>query len=99
MATNGDKITSENGKKRIIFTLKAEPGSNVFVAGTFNDWKADKKRLVDKTEDGTYSCTLMLAPGQYEYKFKINDEWLIDESNSSFTRNQFGTLNSVLTVL
>ena len=45
-----------------------------------------------------YTLTIVLVPGTYEYKFVINDEWVLDEANPNFAANDFGTLNSVLTV-
>lgn len=89
---------SANGKKRVILTVSTTPGSDVYVAGTFNDWNPDGKQLLDKDGDGNYSGTLMLLPGDYEYKFKVNGDWFIDASNPNFTPNGLGTLNSVLTV-
>ncbi|MDD5600032.1 MAG: glycogen-binding domain-containing protein [Victivallaceae bacterium] len=87
-----------NGKKRVILAVNTTPGSDVYVAGTFNDWNPDTKQLLDKDGSGNYSGTLMLAPGSYEYKFKVNGDWFIDANNPQFTPNGLGTLNSVLTV-
>ena len=92
------KCNSANGKKRVILTVNTTPGSDVYVAGTFNDWNPDKKQLLDKDGNGVYSGILMLSPGDYEYKFKVNDNWFIDANNPNFTANEFGSLNSVLTV-
>ena len=89
---------STASKKRVTFELNAEPGINVPIAGSFNDWKCDKKTLVDKNSDGTYRCTMMLSPGTYEYKFYINDTWCVDPANPNFTQNELGTLNSVIVV-
>ena len=41
---------------------------------------------------------LLLAPGEYEYKFVRDDEWMTDEGNPNFAANDFGTLNSVMKV-
>ena len=37
--------------------------SNVFLAGTFNDWNDAKTRMTDADNDGTYTVTLLLAAG------------------------------------
>ncbi|MDD3118032.1 MAG: glycogen-binding domain-containing protein [Victivallales bacterium] len=84
--------------KKVMFNLKAEPGAAVFVAGTFNNWDAAREQLLDLKGDGNYSCTMTLAPGDYEYKFKVDHSWLIDQNNPHFTQNNFGTLNSILEV-
>jgi 1,4-alpha-glucan branching enzyme len=89
---------SANCKKRVILTVNTTPGSDVYVAGTFNDWNPEKKQLLDKDGSGNYSGTMMLSPGDYEYKFKVNGDWFIDANNPKFTPNGLGTLNSILTV-
>ena len=49
-------------------------------------------------EGACYKLVMELAPGYYEYKFVIDGQWLMDETNHNFAANDFGTLNSVLTV-
>lgn len=86
-------------KKRVVLSVKAEPGSTVYVAGSFNDWNATEKKLVDKRGDGVFTTTLTLAPGIYEYKFIINGIWTLDpDPDRDWTQNGLGTLNSVLRV-
>ena len=80
------------------FSVTAKPGLKVFVAGSFNDWEPELNPMVDAGANGSYRCTLSLAPGYYEYKFVVDGEWVLDESNPNFTSNDFGTLNSVLNV-
>ena len=92
------EVPVANKKRRVTLTLGTARDSEVFVVGTFNDWKLDEKRLVDKEDNGFYSCCLFLAPGAYEYKFRVNGEWLVDLRNPNFVPNQFGSLNSVLMV-
>jgi hypothetical protein len=41
---------------------------------------------------------MMLSPGNYEYKFKVNGDCFINANNPKFTPNGLGTLNSVLTI-
>ena len=38
------------GRKRVEFTTEAPSGSDVFVAGSFNDWDATAKQLEDTSE-------------------------------------------------
>jgi len=92
------KSSNSSSKKRIILTLSAEHGAEVYVAGTFNGWDPSQKQMIDKTGSGNYSCALMLPPGTYEYKFKVNNAWVLDQNNPHFTQNNLGTLNSVLDV-
>jgi len=91
------KATSPK-RRRVKFEVLAEPNSKVFLAGTFNDWSDSAKELTEKDGDGCYSGTLLLAPGEYEYKFIINGDWQIDAENPNFNQNKMGTLNSVVKV-
>jgi 1,4-alpha-glucan branching enzyme len=84
--------------RRIInLEYKDAPGKNVRVAGSFNDWQPVKE-MKDKNNDGTYRCRLMLPPGEYQYKFLVDEKWRSDSSNPDFVPNEFGSLNSVLLV-
>lgn len=86
------------GKKRITFNLEAEPGREVYVAGTFNDWSDVANRLKDKDGSGLYSAILLIAPGIYEYKFIIDGTWCVDPACAEWVQNDCGTLNSLLRV-
>ena len=85
-------------RKRVKFEVLAEPNSKVFLAGSFNAWSDTAKELKEKDGDGCYSGTLLLEPGEYEYKFVINGKWLIDSENPNFNQNKMGTLNSLVKV-
>jgi 1,4-alpha-glucan branching enzyme len=79
------------------FQTKAPPGSKVFVAGTFNNWDPCAKRL-RRSGDGNYAGNLMLTPGRHEYKFVVDDEWMIDSENPQWVPNDMGSVNSVIEV-
>ena len=80
------------------FTCTAGPGHAVALAGSFNDWDPAAAPMADPDGSGCYRCTVSLNSGTYEYKFVVDDEWILDEENSNFAANDFGTLNSVLVV-
>ncbi len=84
------------GKKRVKFEIKTEPGCEVFVAGSFNDWNPKKHKLIFK--NGVYTTSLLVSKGRYEYKFVVNDVWCIDPECPEWVPNEHGSLNSVLTV-
>ena len=90
------KPAKTNGSKRITFTYAGKPGDVVTVHGSFNDWQEAFKVLADKNNDGQFSCTCMLKPGRYEYKFQVNGLWMTDETNPNFVQNAFGSLNNIL---
>jgi len=83
--------------KKVLLTFETRPGTSVLLAGTFNNWALDLA-LTDRDGNGVYTCELALPPGTYEYKFRVDEVWTVDPVNPNFTRNDFGTLNSVLTV-
>ena len=88
---------STKGMRRIQFTLEAPNARQVFVAGDFNGW-SNTRHPLKQGADGTWSVSLMLAPGRYEYKFLVDDSWESDPDNARQSRNVFGTWNNVLIV-
>ncbi len=86
---------NEPKKQRVTFSVRAEPGSTVYLAGTFNNWDPTDKLMADKKGDGLYTATLNLAPGTYEYKFVIDGTWCADPECPDWVQNELGTLNSV----
>ena len=42
---------SAAAEKKVVFTVRAEPGKDVYVSGTFNQWNATGKKMADKRED------------------------------------------------
>lgn len=89
--------TTTNGKK-VSFQMKAEPGSAVFVAGTFNQWDPTQYRLRDKPDSGEFKIKLTVPPGRLEYKFVVNGVWCVDPNCSDWAPNNQGSLNSVISV-
>ena len=87
-----------SGRRNVTFVCEDAPGRQIFVAGSFSDWEP-KYRLTDRAGDGKYSCRILLEPGDYQYKFVVDGEWRLDAANPNFVPNDYGTLNSLLTVL
>ena len=85
-------------KKSVEFKINAMPGSQVYLAGSFTQWSVDQKILKDRNNRGEYRAKVMLEPGVYEYKFIVNDAWMLDPDNPNFNSNGLGTLNSVVVV-
>ena len=85
-------------RRNVTFKLEDAPGREVFVAGCFCNWDPKKHRLTDHEGKGVYTARILLAPGEYQYKFVVNGEWRLDSANPNFVPNEFGTLNSLLKV-
>ena len=84
--------------KAVTFTVHAEQGKAVYLAGSFNEWSTTAKKMAYKAKEGTYAATVQLAPGEYQYKFVIDGTWCADPENVNAVKNDQGTFNSVITV-
>jgi 1,4-alpha-glucan branching enzyme len=84
--------------KKIEFQLAAAPGSQVFVAGTFNNWDSEKTRMKDNPASGHYETVIALPPGKHEYRFVVDGDWCVDPNGAEQVSNVYGSLNSVVTV-
>jgi 1,4-alpha-glucan branching enzyme len=78
-------------------TCEAPQAETVFVAGDFNQWRADDLRL-RQDETGTWKVQVWLAPGRHEYRFIVDGEWKDDPHASARVPNAFGSNNCVLQV-
>ena len=84
--------------KNVTFTVHADKGKAVYLAGVFNEWSLTAKKMAYKAKSGIYAATIKLAPGTYEYKFVIDGTWCSDPENANSVPNDQGTFNSVITV-
>ena len=84
--------------KSVTFTVHADKGKAVYLAGVFNQWSLTAKKMAYKAKSGIYTATVKLAPGSYEYKFVIDGTWCADPENANAVPNDQGTFNSVVTV-
>ena len=90
--------TKKPALKSVTFTVHAEAGQDVRLAGSFTDWETKAKKMTFKKANGVYSATVKLAPGEYQYKFIIGDKWATDDQNAEFVPNDKGTFNSKLVI-
>lgn len=81
----------------VMFKFHAPRGTNVTVAGTFNNWNTTSIKLGHSSK-GTYTAMVLLPFGRYEYKFIVNGDWRNGPDCHEQVPNPFGTTNSVLMV-
>ena len=84
------------GQKRGTTRFSIEPGqgaSEVFLVGDFSDWIPRRMR---RQQDGAFVATVLLPPGEYQYKFVVDGQWVTDPDNPCHTPNPYGTLNSII---
>ena len=87
--------TSEDGNT--VFRLKGyKNAQNVILTGSFNRWDEELFKM-HKTDEG-WAIALQIKPGEYEYKFIVDGNWIEDPENPSKAKNEFGEYNSVINV-
>ena len=91
------KATAKPAKKKTTFKLRAPEATQVFVAGCFNDWDPAADPLTLGGE-GTWTCTLMLEPGEHEYRFVVDGVWWDDPMAEMRRPNDCGCENCVIIV-
>lgn len=68
-------------------------GKSVVVKGSFDNWNAEWPLCHDLNGDGTFGLKLLLCPGKYAYKFKVDQTWTVSDDlpqqkdDSGFTNN------------
>ena len=63
-----------------------------------NDWNIKANKMVE-TSKGVYEISLLLKPGEYEYKFNEAGMFYVTDQNAKdFADDGFGGKNSVLVV-
>jgi 1,4-alpha-glucan branching enzyme len=95
---HGGRAVKKTAGKRVGFQVTVEPGSEVFLAGSFNNWNPRQYRMRDNPGSGHSKTTLVLPPGRYEYKFVVNGDWRADPNCAESMPNDQGSQNSVITV-
>ncbi len=85
-------------KRKVKFFLNNVPeATKVGVAGDFNGWQTEAHPL-KHNRDGTWTTTLSLLPGTYQYRFFVDGEWCDDPTCAARVDNEFGSQNCVIVV-
>jgi len=91
------KPPAKPAKKEATFTLRAPGAAEVSVAGCFNGWNPTANPL-RPGGDGTWTCALMLDPGEHEYRFVVDGVWCDDPLTQMRRPNDMGCENCVVIV-
>ncbi|MDH4206709.1 MAG: glycogen-binding domain-containing protein [Desulfobacteraceae bacterium] len=81
-------------RRKITFSFESSDAKEVILMGDFNNWNP-KKHPMKKNDTGKWTKTVILSPGQYEYKFLVDGQWKEDPQNDRICSNKFGTYNNV----
>ena len=91
------KINKKNSEKNIkeISTefFWDEGGNTVYITGSFCDWK--EFFLMEEKSKGVFKKTIMLLPGFYQYKFKVDNNWAYSKKQPKFEDNN-GNVNNFI---
>ena len=90
-----------NGKVRVTFTTPALEGvGQLYLVGEFNEWN-ETATPMEHLEDGSWSVALTLENNrEYQYRYLANgNTWFNDREADSYTRNNFGSDNSVVNLI
>ena len=90
------QIENKTKAHKVSFELHAPKATAVVLAGSFNEWKTDGTPLI-KERDGRWSVSLPLNPGQHEYRYIVDGEWVSDETKPAVA-NPFGGSNNIVEV-
>lgn len=88
--------------KKVTFTLPAEVVADAtggLLLGDFNNWDESKGAKLKKQKDGSYTATVSLEPGTYNYRYFLNDgRWVNDHAQNYVPAAGLGVENCVITV-
>jgi glycosidase len=87
-----------NALRIVEFTYIPEgPVSEVYIAGTFNNWDQKSDRL-EIIEDKFYKIKIPLKTGLYYYRFIVDNVWMNNKNSTNLADNNIGEKNSVIYV-
>lgn len=92
-------VLIKSAAKEVVFTYdRKDIGKDreVHLIGTFNNWNRESEPM--KYKRRTYSKTLLLEPGRYEYKLYVDGDEVLDPNVSQTVSNGLGSFNNVLYV-
>jgi 5'-AMP-activated protein kinase regulatory beta subunit len=89
---------AQESKENAHFELNAEPGDQVSVAGSFNNWSMTATPLAYNSGKGHFNVALYIPKGTYEYVFVVNGVWVDDPMSNERIPNSIGSMNNVLHV-
>lgn len=73
-------------------TKKIPRPKEVFVIGSWDDWKSKNQLVFSKTAKN-YKISLKLKPDIYYYKYIVDGEWVLAEHQDTAEEDQHGHIN------
>jgi hypothetical protein len=101
----GNELTGISGSSKsyhelvpVRFSLEKPNARTVRVAGTFNNWRSDSFCMKGPDDQGRWTANLRLPPGEYEYRFIVDGEWIPDPKNPDSVTSPLSGVNSLVRV-
>jgi predicted flap endonuclease-1-like 5' DNA nuclease len=90
-------------KQKVNFTLPQHIVGDAIsgiILGDFNNWNADAGIVLEKTEDGSFTASVLLEPGQtYQYRYFLdNYRWENDDRAHYYASSGLNVENCVVVV-
>lgn len=82
------------GHVTVRFSYRDPDATQVHLAGEFNNW-SNRSHPMTQGPDGVWYRDVMLASGEYAYKFVVDGNWILDPANAQ-TKLVDGIENSLL---
>lgn len=97
---NGMKVLergSKSSSKTVKLVARISDAKCVSISGDFTGWSEEGIPL-RKGADGEWKTELILAPGDYEYRLRVDGQWRDHSEAAKRVSNPFGSENCVLSV-
>jgi chromosome partitioning protein len=89
---------SREDRCEVTFQMAAPEARNVFLAGEFNNWQLEPLAVRAGENPGVWERRVSLVPGNYQYKYFVDGQWIVDPENPLRIVNERGSVNSLLKV-
>lgn len=85
-------------KRKHNFELNAPDAAHVMLVGDFTNWEESPIPMKRKGKNGIWEASLKLAPGNYGYRFLVDNQWADDPTCPMHVPNPFGGQNAVVQI-
>ncbi len=99
LGVGGAAVQGDCNRRTFAYFPGGRMVGRVNVAGSFNDWSADRWPMTFDIAMGAWVTTREVADGTHQYKFVLDGrDWVRDERNPMTASDGFGGQNSVIVV-
>lgn len=92
-----DHVFSRPPVRKVVFEAYEPEAREVVIIGDFTGWMEEGIRLGFRG-NGLWTTVLLLEPGEYQYRLRIDGEWKDDTQAVLHRANAGGSVNCALVV-